>query len=140
MAFFLLIFFREFLADAQMETKNTDILVVDDDADIRDLLTVIMELEGYQVTSLDCGRDVLSRVKSNPPDLILLDVMLGDADGRDICKDLKQCPQTKDIPIIIVSATHGIHTMYEKNCGANAYVPKPFEVDELVSTVHKYLS
>lgn len=63
---------------------------------------------------------------------------LGDADGRDICKTLKQQPATASVPVIIVSATHGWHTSHEKRCGADHYLLKPFDVDELLSQVKRY--
>lgn len=114
------------------------VLVVDDDADIREIISTILDMEGFKVAELDNGMGVLSEVKRNRPDVILLDVMLGDADGRDICKLLKESSFTRTIPIIIISATHGRHTMTEKNCGADDYITKPFGVDHLLDLVKYY--
>lgn len=114
------------------------ILVVDDDHDIRDVMMMILELEGYAVTGLDNGHAVLETIQQTRPDIVLLDVQLGDMDGRDICKKLKSQPATKDIPIIIVSATHGWHTMHEKQCDADEYIAKPFDITELVDHVKRY--
>jgi DNA-binding response OmpR family regulator len=116
------------------------VLIVEDDSEIRELLVMLMELEGYQVSSLNNGIDVISNVSFDKPDLILLDVMLGDSDGRDVCKDLKQSATTQNIPIIIVSGTHGWHTAHEKKCGADDYVSKPFDISYLASRVSKFIS
>lgn len=118
--------------------KDKKILVVDDDPDIREVISIILDMEGFKVAELDNGMGVLSEVKLNRPDVILLDVMLGDADGRDICKLLKESSVTRPIPIIIISATHGLHTMTEKNCGADDYITKPFDVDHLLERVKHY--
>ncbi|SDF47034.1 two-component system, OmpR family, alkaline phosphatase synthesis response regulator PhoP [Mucilaginibacter pineti] len=64
--------------------------------------------------------------------------MLGDSDGRDICKILKNAPDTRQIPVIIVSATYGLHTAHEKRCGVDDYISKPFDVNELIDRVRKY--
>ncbi|MFS2186817.1 PleD family two-component system response regulator [Mucilaginibacter sp. Mucisp84] len=114
------------------------VLVVDDDKDIRELMHLILEMEGYAVTELDNGHGVLEAIQTLRPDVVLLDVMLGDMDGRDICKHLKNDPGMQDIPIIIVSASHGLHTMHEKQCGANDYLAKPFDVNELVNHVRHF--
>jgi DNA-binding response OmpR family regulator len=114
------------------------VLVVDDDRDIRELMHLILEMEGYAVTELDNGHDVLDAIQILRPDVVLLDVMLGDVDGRDICKLLKNDPGMQDIPIIIVSASHGQHTMHEKQCGANDYLAKPFDMNDLISHVRHF--
>ena len=114
------------------------IVLVDDDPDIREIMTMILESEGYLVVGLDNGLDALDTIRKVRPDIVLLDVMLGDVDGRDICKALKQQPATQTIPVIIVSASHGWHTAHEKNCGADNYLAKPFDITDLVSRVKLY--
>jgi DNA-binding response OmpR family regulator len=120
-----------------MDCGEKRILIVDDDDDIRFVIKTILDDEGYAVSELNCGRNVLHTVDQLHPDVILLDVMLGDMDGRDICKDLKSQAQTMGIPIIIISATHGSHTMHEKMCSANDYINKPFDIRELIDKVRQ---
>ena len=120
--------------------KMITILIVEDDEDIRELITMILGTEDYAVAGLANGSAVLQTVAQLEPNLILMDVMLGDADGRDIFKTLKQQPSTASVPIIIVSATHGWHTAHEKRCGADLYLLKPFDVDELIGQVRRYVA
>ncbi|MBL4677145.1 MAG: response regulator [Mucilaginibacter sp.] len=71
-------------------------------------------------------------------DVILFDVMLWGYDGRDIWKGLMSHAETMSIPVIIISATHGRHTMHEKMCEANDYINKPFDITELIDKVRHY--
>jgi len=114
------------------------VLVVDDDIGIRDIIKLILDDEGYEVNELDNGHQVESAIASWMPDVILLDVMLGDIDGRDICRHLKSEKNTASIPIIIISATHSHYTLPQKNCDANDYLEKPFDIDDLVRKVKFY--
>lgn len=114
------------------------ILVVDDDQDIREIIMMILEGEGYGVSGLNRGEGVVETVSETHPDIILLDVQLGDMDGRDICKALKDQPQTRDIPIIMISATHGWQGLREKQCRADDFLAKPFDIAELVAHVGRY--
>jgi DNA-binding response OmpR family regulator len=123
-----------------MESKGNapkKILVVDDDQAIREIIIMILESEGYQVSGLDNGREVLYTVKHDRPNIILLDVQLGDRDGRDICRELKQQAMTRDIPIIMVSANHGWPGLNEKECRADDFLAKPFDIRELVDHVRR---
>ena len=122
-----------------MQSKPKKILVIDDDADIRDVINYILSEDGYEVSELDNGHSVLETVRQLQPDVILLDIMLGDTDGRDICKTLKADATTSGIPIIMISASHGLHTVHE-SCNANDYIAKPFDIDNLLSHVEKYAS
>lgn len=119
-----------------MIAGNERILVIDDDRDIRDIIRLVLELEGFKVDELDSGHFVDETILSFKPQLILLDVMLGDMDGRQICRDLKKQSKTQDIPIIIISATHGSKHLLGALCGADDYISKPFDIDNLISRVN----
>jgi DNA-binding response OmpR family regulator len=114
------------------------VLVVDDDIGIREVIRIILDDEGYEVNELDNDHQVDSAIASWIPDVILLDVMLGDMDGRDICRHLKSEKNTAAIPIIIISATHSRYTLPQKICSANDYLEKPFDIDDLVRKVKFY--
>lgn len=114
------------------------ILVVDDDPDIREIIMYILESEGYCVSSLDNGQAVVETVKKIQPDMVLLDVQLGDSDGRDICRELKQRADTQAIPIIMISANNSWHALKEKECHPEDFLAKPFDIEELVNYVKRF--
>jgi DNA-binding response OmpR family regulator len=114
------------------------ILVVDDDRDIREIIMMVLESEGYDVSGLDNGQAVIDMVHQMQPDMVLLDVQLGDRDGRDICRELKQQPATQDIPIMMISASHGWAGLREKQCNADDFLEKPFDLIELVAHVRRF--
>ncbi|MDN3551572.1 response regulator [Mucilaginibacter aquaedulcis] len=111
---------------------------MDDDDDIRNMIYLILEGEGYEVSELADGHSVNSTVDDFHPDVILLDVMLGDMDGRDICRELKLAAATEAIPIIMVSASHQQEVLKDGGCRANDYLAKPFDIDVLIQKVGFY--
>lgn len=115
------------------------ILVVDDDESILDAISLILEEDGYQVTTTAKGQEVFKKVKDERPELILLDVLLSGMDGREICKTLKTDPKTKNIPIVMISA-HPTASKSAKASGADHFLPKPFGMEELLTTVNKFLN
>lgn len=119
-------------------TAPKKILIVDDDQSILEVITMILELEGFEVCGLDNGRSVFSFVRETKPDIVLLDIQLGDHDGRDICRELKRKPETKHIPIIMVSANTDWNGIHEKECEADDFISKPFEISELVGHVRRF--
>ena len=116
---------------------SNKILVVDDDEGILDAVQVILQSAGYEVeTSVNGG--FLQRLSKINPDLILLDVLLSGEDGRDICVVLKNQEETSHIPVILSSA-HTSAGRITDAYGAATFLPKPFDIDELLTTVEKYL-
>lgn len=115
--------------------KSKKVLVVDDDNDILDVIRIILEDEGYEVSTLDSGREVMDEVANNMPDLILLDVMLCGMDGRDICKSLKSHALYKLIPIIMISASHNLQGFLDEEGTADGFISKPFDIDNLIRVV-----
>lgn len=113
------------------------ILAVDDDNDIVDIIKIILEDEGYEVATLTNGRDVLKMIQVDRPDLILLDVMLGGIDGRDICKAIKSDDQLRDIPVVMISASHNLHNLLTEQNAPNDFLAKPFDIDNLVKKVNE---
>jgi DNA-binding response OmpR family regulator len=111
------------------------ILVVDDNLDILHLVEIILKNNGFEVLSSPKGDDVLAKTEDFSPQVILLDVFLSGHDGREICRQLKENPRTKDIPVIMFSA----HTKKEDimgNCKADDFIAKPFEVNELLQKLN----
>lgn len=117
------------------------ILVVDDDPGILDALRMLFESEGYRV--LTCAKgDYVEALRENTgalPDVIVLDVLLSGKDGRTICRTLKSEEATRHIPIVMISA-HPAAEQSVKEVGADAFVAKPFAIDELLDTVERLLA
>ncbi len=112
------------------------ILAVDDDDDILDVIRIILEDEGYEVATLTHGQNILDSITSIKPDLILLDVMLSGMDGRELCKTIKADLNFNLIPIIMISASHNLHNFTALPGPPNGFIPKPFDIDNLVDVVN----
>jgi DNA-binding response OmpR family regulator len=110
------------------------ILVVDDDLDILEVVGIILEGEGFQVELMENGKNIYERIASFNPNLIILDVMLGNMDGREICNSIKSTKETQDIPVIMISATHNLDQFIKKNCNPDDFLEKPFD---FVNLIHK---
>ena len=111
------------------------ILAVDDDKDILELLQYILEDSGYDVDTLSDGSYLFEKIKAHMPDLILLDIMLGNTDGRQLCKDVKAKRETHNIPVILVSASHNVAVSMNQHGGPDAFVAKPFDINELLDII-----
>ncbi len=114
------------------------ILVVDDDVDILEAMQLMLEQAGYDVTTTPKGEEVNKKIKQVRPDMILLDVLLSGNDGRDICRQLKSQQETKNIPVVMISA-HPDAKKTTKDAGADEFLAKPFEIDELLEKVKSQL-
>lgn len=114
------------------------ILVVDDNPAILDVMALTLEAEGYEVSTSLTGA-FFQLMGHNPPDLILLDVLLSGEDGGEICQRLKSDEQTRHIPVILISAHTGLPETAE-GCGADGFLVKPFHLTDLRDVVHKYLA
>jgi DNA-binding response OmpR family regulator len=116
-----------------MTISPKKIMIADDDPGIVDAIEMLLEFEGYHVTSTGDGADVLD-LKEELPDLLLLDIWMSGEDGRDICKKLKQLDVTKNIPVIMISASRDIKES-AMAAGADDFLAKPFEMNELLEKI-----
>jgi DNA-binding response OmpR family regulator len=108
-------------------------MIADDDPGIVDAIEMLLEFEGYQVTSTVDGATVLD-MTDELPDLLLLDIWMSGEDGRDICKKFKQVDITKNIPVIMISASPDIKES-AMAAGADDFLAKPFEMNELLAKI-----
>ncbi len=114
----------------------SNILVVDDNRNNRELLSDILEMEGYYVRTAASGETALREVFQERPDLILLDIMMPGIDGYRVCETLKGKPETQDIPVILISAKNSIEdTIKGLSHGADDYISKPYDEMELLARV-----
>ena len=114
----------------------SQILVVEDDPDIAQLIGHYLEKAGHTVEVLSSGKAVMPKVRRNPPDLVVLDLMLPELDGLMICQAMRTDPQTAAIPIIMVTARGDeADRITGLELGADDYVTKPFSPKELAARV-----
>ena len=116
------------------------VLVVDDDADINAALRESLELAGYDVAGALNGMDALAEVSRQCPDLVLLDQMLPDLDGAEVCRRLRSAPESKRVPIMFLTARAGEEARVRGLAlGADDYVTKPFSMQELLLRIRAVL-
>src|SRR5258708_37891241 len=112
------------------------ILVVEDDRDISELITYNLEREGYEIACLYDGSQAVDFVHKRKPELIILDLMLPEVDGIEICRNLKNDPSTKHIPIVMLTAkSEEADVVVGLQMGADDYIPKPFSPKVLAARV-----
>jgi DNA-binding response OmpR family regulator len=117
------------------------ILVLDDDLAILSAIRDVLEFSGYDVNTQPRGDQIFENIEQYNPDLILLDVMLADMDGREICQNIKQVEKTGNIPVILISATHNLNDCMSKQKGApNDFLPKPFDINTLLNKIEHQLA
>ncbi|MBS7566389.1 response regulator [Mucilaginibacter sp. Bleaf8] len=116
------------------------ILAVDDDRDILEVLQFILEDSGYEVETLSDGTQLLDKIKQRLPDLILLDIMLGNIDGRDLCKNVKLQNHTHNIPVIMISASHNVSDVLKQDCAPDDFIAKPFDINNLLNKIKRQLA
>lgn len=114
------------------------VLVIDDDEDISAMLFLSLRKD-FEVAVVTHSEDIFPRIKSFAPDVILLDVFLTGYDGRVICKQLKFHPDSKHIPVIMVSGNDEILQTVEQ-FGADGFIQKPFQAEQLIEKIGNYLS
>ncbi|CAM3683102.1 PleD family two-component system response regulator [Mucilaginibacter galii] len=121
-----------------MNAKAKTILIADDDKAIVDSIGAILDLLGYEVLKVPDGTSVIDAVKALP-DLILLDIQMPGHNGQTVCRQLKRQASTKDIPVIIVSASMDIKDK-AREAGADDYLEKPFDMNVLQQKVFNLLN
>ncbi len=115
------------------------ILIVDDDEGILDALAMVLEEKSHQVETAAKGEELCDKVEAFSPQLILLDVLISGTDGRQLCRKLKQKNDTKDIPVIMISA-HPSARQGAIQCGAEDFLAKPFETHELFTKIQPFVT
>jgi two-component system alkaline phosphatase synthesis response regulator PhoP len=116
------------------------ILVVDDEIYIVHILDFSLGMEGYEVVTALDGEQALAKVKTEEPDLIVLDIMMPKLDGYETCKVLKSDPETRHIPVILLSAKgRNVDQKMGFQVGADDYITKPFSPRKLVERINLIL-
>jgi DNA-binding response OmpR family regulator len=123
-----------------MSPMSARVLVVEDDPDIAELVVRYLDKAGYSTTRVSSGRDALDSVRTKPPDLMVLDLMLPHVDGLEVCRLLRANDKTAVIPIIMLTArAEESERIVGLEIGADDYLAKPFSPNELVARVKALL-
>lgn len=116
------------------------ILVVDDEIDIAKVTSVRLKKYGYEITNAFSGEEGLDFLKKDHFDLVLLDILLPGIQGYEVCKKIRSDEMLKNIPVVFFTATVTNVAEAVKEFGADDYIVKPFEVEQLINTIKKYLN
>jgi len=118
-----------------------DILVVEDDRDLRRILSFNLKASGFNVREAENGKVALEKIKEKRPDCIILDVMMPVMDGLETCKRIKSVDRTKDIPIVFLSAKGETEDKIKgMKFDADDYMVKPFDFKELLARIYLHIS
>jgi two-component system phosphate regulon response regulator PhoB len=117
-----------------------NVLIVDDERDLVHVLEFNLRQAGYETTSAYDGEEALAKVRQKTPDLVILDLMLPDVPGTEVCRQLKSNPRTKAVPVIMLTARgEEVDRVVGFELGADDFVTKPFSVRELVLRIKAVL-
>jgi DNA-binding response OmpR family regulator len=113
-----------------------DVLVVEDDREINELVGAYVQIAGFEYRSALDGASALAEAREKQPSLIVLDLMLPDTDGFEVCRRLKSNEDTAQIPIVMLTAlSDEEHQRKGRECGASDYITKPFDPDRLLAAI-----
>lgn len=120
--------------------KKKKILLVDDEKDLVEELSLRLEASDWEVLTATNGQEGLEKAKKEKPDLILLDIVMNEMNGYQVCHDLKSGLQTQSIPIIVLTArTQKSDKDWAQECKADDYMIKPYEIDLLLQKIRQHL-
>jgi DNA-binding response OmpR family regulator len=124
-----------------MMTEKKRVLVVDDEPHIVKLVKLSLGDQNYDIVGITSGKEAISYVNNNAPDILVLDLMMPGVNGYDVCQAVRENPKTKGIPIIILSAkSQMLDKLNAIDVGADDYMCKPFDPDELARRIKLNLS
>jgi CheY-like chemotaxis protein len=113
------------------------VLVVDDEMVIAEAVAAVLRDEGYDVATAANGQEGLARAAAAKPDLVLVDMMMPVMDGEEMSRRLQEDPETRHIPIVVMSAVH--RSLRDLTFDHAAFLPKPFDLDTLLETIAEAL-
>ena len=117
-----------------MDSKGKTILIADDEPDILEIISYNLRNEGYETITAKDGNEALQKASVHKPDLIILDIMLPDGNGVDICTEIKSNEATRHIPVLLMSANINNALKFNESA-AEGFISKPFNIDDLLEKV-----
>lgn len=124
----------------KLSASCKNVLVIEDNHAILDVITLILQSESYKVNGLNKSADMLLHIEQFKPDLIILDIMLPDGDGRDLLKTLRSDIKTEDIPVLMISARYTEQNVQHGEFRPNGFLAKPFDIDDLLDKIEGILA
>lgn len=120
--------------------KKKRILIVEDEVSLLKLETILLTVKGYEVSGATTGNEALEKLSGETFDLILLDIMLPDIDGYEICRRIKEHPRHAGIPVVMLTARKSTEDQeLGATCGADAYLTKPFKSAMIIEVIERLL-
>lgn len=110
------------------------VLILDNDGDILDIMQEALSYEGFDVTCIDEANDILQLIAHHKPDVFMIDYLLNGTNGSEICQNIKENPQTHNLPVILISA-YPRKMMLPDAC--DDFIAKPFDLDDMVARIKK---
>lgn len=117
---------------------NKKVFIFDDNTDILELCTLILEDAGYDIKTSATSNEIVAQVSAYMPDLIFMDNWLPDVGGIEATQELKKDPALKNIPVVYFSANNDVKSLSEQ-AGADSYLSKPFDITALEEVVNSYI-
>ena len=122
------------------DQRPARVLVVDDEDSITQLVATVLRYEGFEVACAGDGKSAVRTARSFDPDLVVLDVMLPGVDGFDVCRAIKEDPETSSIPVVLLTAKKGTQDQeMGRAVGADAYITKPFKSVKVLEVIEGLL-
>lgn len=118
-------------------SRSAKIWILEDDADIGYVLDYFLNEEGFETRVFPSAESFRESLVSDLPDLFLMDVMLPDGDGVDLCRELKGDPRCQRLPVLMMSAHAGLSRI--KECQPEGFIPKPFNLDHVLHCIQELL-
>jgi DNA-binding response OmpR family regulator len=114
--------------------------VIEDNHAILDVITLILQSEAYKVEGLNKSADMMTHIDNFKPDLMILDIMLPDGDGRELLTQIRTNEKTANIPVLMISAKYTAQTIQHGQHKPNGFLAKPFDIDELLDKIEGILA
>lgn len=122
------------------QKRYKKVLVIEDNHAILDVITLILQSEAYKVSGLSKSANMMEHINAFQPDMMILDIMLPDGDGRELLQQLRGNEQTADIPVLMISAKYTDKTIQHGPIKPNGFLAKPFDIDELLDKIEGILA
>jgi DNA-binding response OmpR family regulator len=117
------------------------VLIVEDEESLLKLEIILLTVKGYEVSGVSTGNDALEKLSKESFDLVLLDIMLPDIDGYEVCRRIKEHPRHTNIPVVMLTAKKSVEDKERgATCGADDYLTKPFKSAMIIEVIERLLS